>query len=166
MVALAHVEPARIIDVGGVGHIGRLLGTDRAAAAGGLLEGHASLMALGDVEEGAAVRSEQPFVGREHDEIRIDGADVERQDADRLRGVEQQGRAACAQRRRPRPRSTTPPSDQCTDEIEASATGAAPGRAMAVSTASVQSPLPGRLIASTVKPPVGAREVHSSTGEA
>ena len=59
-----------------------------------------------------------------------------------------------------------PPSDQCTDEIDASAIGGAPGRAIAVSTASVQSPCSGRPTVSTVKPPASARVIHSSTGEA
>ena len=58
-----------------------------------------------------------------------------------------------------------PPSDQCTEEMEASAIGAAPGRAMASASASVQSPLPGRGTVSTVKPCASARAIHSSTGE-
>ncbi len=59
--------------------------------------------------------------------------------------------------------SSAAPSDQCTLEIEASETGA-PGRAMAASTAAVQSPSAGRCTVSTVKPWAGARAVHSSTG--
>ena len=58
-----------------------------------------------------------------------------------------------------------PPSDQCTEEMEASATGAAPRRSMAATTAAVQSPSPGRCTTSTVKPPSPARVIHSSTGE-
>ena len=58
-----------------------------------------------------------------------------------------------------------PPSDQCTEDMEASATGAAPGRTMAATTAAVQSPSAGRSTTSTVKPPSAARVIHSSTGE-
>ena len=61
--------------------------------------------------------------------------------------------------------STIPPSDQCTDETEASAIGGAPGRSIAASTAAVQSPSSGRATTSTVNRPAGARVVHSSTAE-
>jgi len=61
--------------------------------------------------------------------------------------------------------STRPPSDQCTEEMEASATGAAPRRSIAAMTAAVQSPWAGRSTTSTAKPPSPARVIHSSTGE-
>ena len=61
--------------------------------------------------------------------------------------------------------SSAPPSDQCTEEIETSASGAAPGRSMAAMTAEVQSPSAGCFTGSTVKPPASARLIHSSTGE-
>jgi hypothetical protein len=61
--------------------------------------------------------------------------------------------------------SIRPPSDQCTEEIDASATGAAPGRSMAVSTAEVQSASSGWRMVSTMKPCASARVCHSSTGE-
>jgi hypothetical protein len=63
-----------------------------------------------------------------------------------------------------RSRSILPPSDQCTEEIEATAIGGAPGRAIAVSSAPVQSPFSGRTV-STAKPASPARAIHSSTGE-
>ena len=43
--------------------------------------------------------------------------------------------------------------------------GAAPARSIAVSRASVQSPLPGRRTVSTEKPPACERDIHSRTGE-
>ena len=61
--------------------------------------------------------------------------------------------------------SSAPPSDQCTEEIETSASGAAPVRSIASSTAEVQSPSAGCFTVSTVKPPASARLIHSSTGE-
>ncbi len=64
-----------------------------------------------------------------------------------------------------RSRSIAPPSDQCTDENEATAIGAAPVRWIASSNAVVQSPSAGRRTVSTVKPPASARVIHSSTGE-
>ena len=60
--------------------------------------------------------------------------------------------------------SSSPPSDQWMEEIEASASGA-PGRAIASSTAEVQSPFAGCAIVSTVNPCASARAIHSSTGE-
>ena len=48
--------------------------------------------------------------------------------------------------------STIPPSDQCTDEMDASPTGGAPGRAIAASTAAVQSPSSGCRTTSTLNP--------------
>ena len=61
--------------------------------------------------------------------------------------------------------SSSPPSDQWIDEIDASASGGAPGRSIASSTAEVQSPSAGCVIVSTVKPCASARAIHSSTGE-
>ena len=46
--------------------------------------------------------------------------------------------------------SSAPPSDQCTEEIDTSASGAAPGRSIASSTADVQSPSAGCFTVSTV----------------
>src|SRR5262249_56781711 len=71
------------------------------------------------------------------------------------------GRSAAA----PRSIPPAPPSDQCTDEIEARPTGDAPGRSIAASTAAVQSPAAGRGTTSTVNTPDGARVVHSSTAD-
>ena len=45
--------------------------------------------------------------------------------------------------------SSAPPSDQCTEEIDTSASGAAPGRSIASSTAEVQSPSVGCFTGST-----------------
>jgi hypothetical protein len=61
--------------------------------------------------------------------------------------------------------SSSPPSDQWIDEIDASATGGAAGRSIAASTAEVQSPSAGCATVSTVNPCAPAREIHSSTGE-
>jgi hypothetical protein len=58
-----------------------------------------------------------------------------------------------------------PPSRQCTDEIETTASGAAPGRSTAASTAPVQSWSVGLRTVSTVKPPARERDSHSSTGD-
>ena len=58
-----------------------------------------------------------------------------------------------------------PPSDQCTDEIEARPTGGAPDRSMAASTAEVQSPSSGWHTVSTVNACAWLRVCHSSTGE-
>ncbi len=57
-----------------------------------------------------------------------------------------------------------PPSDQCTDEIEASASGAAPGRSIAAMSAAVQSPS-GRAHGLDREAAAGARVIHSSTAE-
>jgi hypothetical protein len=61
--------------------------------------------------------------------------------------------------------SINPPSDQCTDEIEASARRAAPGRSIAAITAEVQSPSGGWRTVSMVKPAEAARVCHSRIGE-
>src|SRR5262245_3242945 len=58
MIALAHVEAARACDEFDVAVVGLALGGDGAAAVAGLLERHAVLAALGDVEEGAPVGPE------------------------------------------------------------------------------------------------------------
>ena len=100
MIALAHVEAARAVDIVDVGEVDLLLGTHRAPAVARLLERNAVLAALGDIEEGAAVRTEHPLVGREHDEVRIERAHVELGDADAVRGVDQQCCALRAQCRR------------------------------------------------------------------
>ena len=130
-----------------------------------LLQRNAGLVALGDVEEGAAVGAEQPLVGREHHEVGIERTDIERQHAGALRGIDEQGGARARSAGATRARSIAPPSDQCTEENEATAMGAAPARSIAVSRASVQSPLPGRRTVSTEKPPARERDIHSRTGE-
>jgi hypothetical protein len=63
------------------------------------------------------------------------------------------------------PRSTTPPSRQCTEDIEAIAIGAAPGRPIAANSAAVQSPSAGRRTGSTAKPPSAARVIQSSIAD-
>jgi hypothetical protein len=90
MIALAHVEAAGIADVAGVGEIDRVLGAYVAAAACRLLQRNAALMTFRDVEKGAAVGAEQPFVGREDHEIRIETFGVERQHAGALRRVDEE----------------------------------------------------------------------------
>ena len=100
MIALAHVEAARVADIVGVGEVDLLLGTHRAPAVARLLERNAVLAALGDIEEGAAVGTEQPLVGRERDEVRVERAHVDLGDADAMRGVDQQCCALRAQCRR------------------------------------------------------------------
>ena len=84
VVALAHVEAARVADVAEIGEIDRVLRAHVAAAGRNLLQRDAALMAFGDVEEGAAVRPKHPFIGREHHEIRIETLHVHRQHADAL----------------------------------------------------------------------------------
>ena len=61
--------------------------------------------------------------------------------------------------------SSVPPSVHSTDEIEAIAIGAAPGRSMTDNTDEVQSWSLGLRTVSTVKPPAPARLIHSSTGD-
>ena len=61
--------------------------------------------------------------------------------------------------------SSIPPSDQWIDDIDASDSGAAPGRSIASSTAEVQSPSAGCATVSTMKSCARARDIHSSTGE-
>ena len=93
MIALAHVEAPRIANVTDICEIDRVLGAHVAAAGRGLLERDAILVSFGDVEKGAAVWSEQPFVGREDHEIRIETLHVHRQHAGALRRVDQESRA-------------------------------------------------------------------------
>ena len=100
MIALAHVEAAGIADVAGIREINRVLGAHIAAAGRRLFQRRAALMAFGNVEKGPAVGAEQPFVGREDHEVRIELPDVERQHARALRRVDQKQRAVAAQRRR------------------------------------------------------------------
>ena len=90
MIALAHVETPGIADVTEVAEINLVLGAHVAAAGGGLLERNAVLMAFGDVEKGAAVGADQPFVGREQHEIRIKAFYVHPEHADALRRVDQE----------------------------------------------------------------------------
>ena len=90
MVALAHVEAPRIRDVAEVGEIDLVLGAHVAAAGRRLLQRNTVLMALGDVDEGSAVRPEQPFVGREDHEIRVETPHVHRQHAGALRGIDEE----------------------------------------------------------------------------
>jgi hypothetical protein len=61
--------------------------------------------------------------------------------------------------------SIVPPSAQCTEEIEASATAGAPGASIAARTAAVQSPSSGRGTAATLNRPACARVVHYSTAD-
>jgi hypothetical protein len=96
MIALAHVEAPRIAHISGVGEIGVLFGAHSAAAVAGLLKRNAGLMAFGDLKESAPIGAEQPFVGREHDEIRIERAYVQANHPGALRGVNQKDSAAGA----------------------------------------------------------------------
>ncbi len=100
MVALAHVEAARAGHEGGVAIVDLPLRRDGAAAIGGLLQGHATLMPLRDVEECAAVGPEQPLIGGKHQEVGIEALNVGRHDADRVGRVDEQRRPCPAQRRR------------------------------------------------------------------
>ena len=90
MIALAHVVAPRIGQIARVGEVDRVLGFDVAPSERGLLERHAVLMALGDIDEGAPIGTEHPFVGREDQEIRIERLHVGRDDADAVRGIDQQ----------------------------------------------------------------------------
>jgi hypothetical protein len=98
MVALAHVETTRIGDVTRIGEIDRVIGTDIAAAGGGLLQRKPALMAPGDIDEGAAIGAEQPFVGRKDHEVRVETRDVQCQHAAALRGIDEKDRALPPQR--------------------------------------------------------------------
>ena len=99
MIALAHVETPGVADIGQVGEIDLVLGAHVAAGGCRLLERDAVLMAFGDIEKGAAVGSDQPFVGREQHEIRIEAFDVHRQHAGALGRVDQEEGAMLPQRR-------------------------------------------------------------------
>ena len=167
VVALAHVEAPRIADVGGVAR-NRSSCSARTAARARSSSAPAACRPggawrhrgrRGRRDRAATCRSGRP---RSRDRARA------RRAASRRRAcvASTSSAAPCARSAgATRSRSTAPPSDQCTEEIEASATGAAPVRSIAVSTAAVQSPLPGRRTVSTVKPPASARAIHSSTGE-
>ncbi len=100
MVALAHVEAPRVADVIGIGEIDILLGTHGFAAVARLFERNAALVALGHVNESAAVRPEQPLIGWKHDEIRIECAHIEIEHSGALRCVDQEDCAAGAHRAR------------------------------------------------------------------
>ena len=108
VVALAHVEAPRIADVVDVREVDILLGAHRAAPVARLLQRNAVLVALGDIQEGAAVGTEQPLVGREDHEVRIERAHVERQHAGarawHRRAGRRPARAARGRRGRGRPR--------------------------------------------------------------
>src|SRR6476619_3140000 len=98
MVALAHVEASSVGQVAEIGEIDFVLGAYVTAAERGLLERDAILMAFSDIEKGAAIGTEQPFVGRKGHEIRIEARHVERQYAGALRRVDQEARAVPPQR--------------------------------------------------------------------
>ena len=136
MVALAHVEAPRIGDIAEIARNRPRSRRARRAGRSRLLERNAVLVALGDVEEGAAVGTEHPLVGREDQEIRIECAHVDRQHAGAVRGVDQEARALLPQRARDsaRCRSARRPTSAPTRSRRAP-TGAAPGRSMAARTA-------------------------------
>ena len=96
MIPLAHVEAARVVAIGEVCEIDVRFGAHALAGRRCLLEGHAVLVALGDVEEGAAVGAKQPFVGGKADEVRVEGLDVEVHHADGVGGVDEHGGAVAA----------------------------------------------------------------------
>ena len=56
-------------------------------------------MAFCNIEKGAAVWAEQPFVGREDQEIRVETLHVGRKDAGAVRRVDQESRTPLSQRR-------------------------------------------------------------------
>ena len=82
-----------------------------------------------------------------------------------MRRVDKEGGTPLSQRRANLVDIISPPSDQCTDEIEARLSGGAPDRSMLSRTADVQSPSSGCRTVSTVNPSASARVCHSSTGE-
>ena len=99
MIALAHVETPRAGHEFDVAEIGRALRGDLAPAVGCLLQRHAVLVALGDVEERAPIRPQQPLVGREHEKVGIERPHVERDDAHGVRRIDQQRCSLRAQSR-------------------------------------------------------------------
>src|SRR5262245_54319151 len=165
MIALAHVEASRAGDEFGIAIVALALGRDGAAAIAGLLQRHAVLATFRDVEKGAPVRPQQPLVSGEDEEVGVEAAHVDvitpAACVASTSSIAPCRRSAAATRSI----STAPPSDQCTDEIEARPTGDAPGRSIAASTAVVQSPAAGRGTTSTVNRPAAARVVHSSTAD-
>ena len=58
--------------------------------------------------KGPAIGAEQPFVGREHHEIRIETLDVHRQHADAVRGIDEEDGALPPQRAASASRSMQP----------------------------------------------------------
>ena len=99
MIALAHVETARVADIVRVGEVDLLLGPHRFAPVARLFERNAALVTARDIEEGAAIGAEQPLVGRERHEVGIERAHVEFGHADTVGGVDEQRRALRAKRR-------------------------------------------------------------------
>src|SRR5205085_11138253 len=92
------VEAPRIAEVTRIGKIDRILRTDMAAAGSGLLQRQPALMALGDIDEGAAIGAEQPFVGRKYHEVRVEARNVQLDHAAALRGIDEKDRTLPAQR--------------------------------------------------------------------
>ena len=150
-----------------VGEIDRLLGPDVAPAERGLLERHAVLMALGDIEEGAAVGPEHPFVGREDQEVRIE-----------LRARPSPSRPRCAWHRPATPRPARRSASRHPLEVDARRRPtSAPRRSRPAPPAarpaarwppapppsSRRRPAAHRLDGEA--PALGARVIHSSTGE-
>ena len=99
MISLAHVVAPRVGHVTGIGEIHRVLGAHVAAAGRGLLKRNAALMAFRYIEKGAAVRPQQPFVGREDHKVRVETLHVGRQYASAVRRVDKEGRAPLPERR-------------------------------------------------------------------
>src|SRR5262245_59378154 len=165
MIVLAHVEAPCPGDEFGIAIVRLPLGINRAAAIARLLERHTVLAAFGHIKKGPPVWSEQPFVGGEDEKVGIEATHVDLHHAHGVRGIDQKHRSLSAQPAATRSISTTPPSAQCTDEMEARATGAAPGFSIAARTAAVQSPSCGRGTASMVNRPAQARVAHSNTAD-
>ena len=139
MIALAHIEAPGVAEIGRIGEVTVLLGTDRAAAVARLFERDAVLVALRDIKEGPAIGAEEPLIGREGDEVRIERADID--GSTPAPCVASRKIAAPCLRAVGTIRfiSSATPSAQCTVEIETSASGGAPGRSSAARTAVVQS---------------------------
>src|SRR5207237_3375835 len=93
----AHVEAPRVGNVTRIGEIDRILGADILAAGSGLLERQSTLMALRDIDEGAAIGPEQPFVGRKDHKIRIEARNVQFDHAAALCGIDEKDRALLPQ---------------------------------------------------------------------
>ena len=166
VVALAHVVAPRVVAIGRVAEVDRVLGVDRRARPRGLLERHAVLMALGDVHEGAAVGTEHPLVGREDQKVGIERLHVDVPHAGIVRGVDQQRRALLLaaprgpRRGRWRRRPTSAPR-----KSKPAPPAAAPARSIAASTADVQSPSLGPLHRIDHEAAGRPAACHSSTGE-